>query len=61
MCIAMPFLTCSHREVGLKEADFWEQCKDLAAKTMMAIQPSLAMQYRCHFPRKRRRAGQVRV
>jgi hypothetical protein len=42
------------------EADFWAACKDLAAKTLVALQPSLAMQYRCHFPRKRRRAGQVK-
>ena len=39
---------------GIAESEFWKQITDLAAKTCIAFQPSLALHYRSHFPRKRR-------
>ena len=42
---------------NLQEDTFWEECVDVVAKTMIAFQPSLALKYRAHFPRKRHEAS----
>jgi hypothetical protein len=44
---------------NLQEITFWEECVDVVAKTMIAFQPSLALKYRAHFPRKRHEASEA--
>lgn len=44
-------------EYDFSEAEFWKSTSDLVAKTLIALQPTLALKYREMFPKKKKRGA----